>query len=511
VSEVRITRMSESLSTAEKIEPVPAKGRLHRSTLVVAGLVLLLGVILNCGGDLDNYDLKYGFPFVFGRSDTDFNYNDPNSSITTLDWFRVDRITIFYANSSLLIDVVIVLFAMAIIAGLWEYRRRKVKRVWQFTTWDWLGICLLLGLAFQWYEWLYRELRAEKNLRQLAAIEDNLPQTDLNADIPCDWFWECFNIPLEQRPVRKSHLQLDFSIDPPEFLEEKRSEITHNERLEKILSCVTQYPKLEWCQIDIYAYDSGFQKVSPESFAPLFKVPKRVALELQLVGDELSTELLSTLGSIPSLDSFSVSNADSFHGQGLSALTNISRLSLSGIGLNDAGMREVGQLSLLNVLKTSDFSEITGLGWQSLASLPALDVSHGEATTDNLKDIITQLPKLKSLAIRSNEITANDWKLLAHLSNVTDLEIHSETFTDDSLKALERLSKLEYLSLSQTGITPAAIASFKKMRALNRLMIIPKINIGGNFGFSAIPIDPAKGITPELEKEIVESMTFHFP
>jgi hypothetical protein len=418
--EVRIARMSETPSVIENVEPAPAKRRLHRSTFVVVGLVLLVGVILNCGGDYEPREkgIEYGWPWVYGAQYLKPVWLIEDRHPKENRWFEPHFVK-SVNHIALAGNVMVVSVICLMICSLWEIRIRRINKWYQFTLLDWLTLWLILSISYGWIASHYHDSRLTQQLVQQLPSDEYYFQTPeyiqhTGSDVPSgmlsdqadqtgsvdvynDWFWETLGIPHRYRPYRTLHAHWRIN-SRHEDLE------VHSHMPDSYFTLLNQFSDLEDARLSLSRMEL------PKNSPPVFTICNKFTHIHVQNADTFSDE---SLGGSEKLNSLGLVNTPAFRGHRLSELPNLKTLYLNTTMLDDEGMKEIGNLKHLEKLTILGTANITETGWQELANLESLEEL---SFTDELKlpsschDVLEKLPRLKTVTLSVSKFD-REWLL----------------------------------------------------------------------------------------------------
>jgi len=146
-------------------------------------------------------------------------------------------------------------------------------------------------------------------------------------------------------------------------------------------------------------------------------------------------------------------------------------LTLSSSAVTDAGLRSLGRLPKLRVLRL-DHTTITDDGvahFADLRNLEELDLSN-TGITDAGMVTLGRLPRLTSLSLRDTAITQAGWPLLQSLKQLKHLKVSGCKDGDAAALAARALPGLRRLDLKRTGLTNAglhALAQYETLEVLD--------------------------------------------
>jgi Leucine-rich repeat (LRR) protein len=153
---------------------------------------------------------------------------------------------------------------------------------------------------------------------------------------------------------------------------------------------------------------------------------------------------------------------------------NLQDLYLGWPGMTDSIMPEVAKLQTLEALHIGHSQiTLTANGWKPLRESPKLkelsvnDVKINEAA---MKEI-GQLKQVKDLYLAHNGVTDAGVKHLGDMTQLTRLGLLQKDLTDDVVPTLMKLNKLETLLVDQTQLTDAAVKQFATLPNLKSLDI----------------------------------------
>jgi len=128
----------------------------------------------------------------------------------------------------------------------------------------------------------------------------------------------------------------------------------------------------------------------------------------------------------------------------IAALPELTRLCLSGSGLDDESMRILSKSKVKQLIIDRN-EQITDKGVGYLTSMPLVQLSLGAASiTDKGVAQLAKINSLKQLSIWRTKVTDNCFKDIAKLTNLRGLLISDTAITDEGLKDL-KLPHLELL------------------------------------------------------------------
>jgi len=151
-------------------------------------------------------------------------------------------------------------------------------------------------------------------------------------------------------------------------------------------------------------------------------------------------------------------------------------------GMTDPVLKEVAKLTTIETIHVRNSSiysrdgrvkrvALTADGWKALRSLPKLrELSVNDTLIDEatMKEI-GQLRQLSTLYLAHNDISDVGTKHLAGMTQLTKLGLLQKGITDDSVPALMKLQAVEILLVDQTGFTDAAVKQFATLPKLTEI------------------------------------------
>jgi hypothetical protein len=483
--EVGKTRMSETKSTTEATTTKVVQHRLYRSTYIVAGLVLLLGVIANMFGEYV-YETGYchGWPWVFYR---------PSPGNDGQLWLFGDATIPYWVPWQmhsddefqllpLLANCVAIVAIAAVVAYLWQWRCQKVKRWYQFTITDWFLVTTSIVFACycfdRLYEDYYRDATFYKMADKITAAFSISPgqHTDSYwsgywdcADAPYEWCWDLLQVPLESRPYRRHtlHLEIQTKEDatPQALLQE-------TPRVASMLNAIVHYRHLEKCWLRIETVNASVA-IPEQALENLGNILTLNRFELSSSGDWFTDAHAFALRKVRCCEDLEIANNVHFQGVNLSHLKRLKTLVISNTQLNDQGLMEIAQLEQLETLSLQWNEQITPQGWSALErmkSLKYLTIANDSFSIEGFK-ALESLTSLTEFKFTCWEVPAPGWKSLAKLQHVQKLEINSPAFNDLALTQVATMPALRELDLANCTLTRHSFATFKTMPALEGLRL----------------------------------------
>jgi internalin A len=210
--------------------------------------------------------------------------------------------------------------------------------------------------------------------------------------------------------------------------------------------------------------DDGIARLSGGRFA-----------ELSLAHTKVSAKGLATLKSWKHLSSLKLKGGRPGNDDlsGITALTGIQRLELSGAGLDTARLAALRNLTSLESLSFGS-EELTELQLADLPALPALRRLQFAAKqlTDKAVPQFLRFPRLRRLNLSNSKITDQG---LEKLSAMNELEIlvldGCKGVTNDGMLAVATLPKLQHLSITDSGVHGAGLKLLASARNLKHVTL----------------------------------------
>lgn len=445
--------------------------RLHRSTFVLIAVSLMVGVVANLGGDYHPPDvvtkinsIDFGWPCVYGQA-----VSHKSGSPIILSLWNHTQINEWHFGG-LLIDLVVLLLIVGAVAAIWEWRRRKIKHLLQFTLADvFLGSLLVAGF-YGFERYLCRDMFTERELRltyqnpwsldvngqQMGVAEGSY---SLNQDVPADWFWEFFRVPHTHRPYRR--LRLRVQDNRGRQLTAKQEELLGRLRNVREVSF--------WCGISdgkVFNHWSQLQSLTfpypnDQILTSLPELPHLHALRLG-TGKFSDVGLLS-LSRQPALRELFLFMCEIQGGSTFERLTTVEELGLQQVSLEQTGLDALSKMPALRDLEIQLMIDlkVPVLDWGSLSRSP------------QLRNLVISPALTMATRRSSNSITADSVGIeeltLASFSRIPHLEtfsIRSVGITDEGVKQLAaapRLRSLQIISLDGS-LTDATLHYFAQQQ-----------------------------------------------
>ena len=443
-------------------------GRWHRSSWVVAALVLLLLVFCNLPGqlvteiDFDRWDLvgplihrvEHGWPLSWAmRGDAVWGYRDLREISTWTFWKDHPQ----YHWYALAVDGIVVIVLTLVVGATFEVWRRARRHLWQSHLRDFLVVILLLSLAGAWFA-----AARNRYANEWRVIGPNLAQ-------PLG-YWERWEKPIHgihggQRTIGGiTWLRERLGHEPFQFLDRTIQVQADPQGL----PWVAQLPDIRAVQV------SG--DLTSGDLRPLEQLPKLEFLSIYrpVESPDESNNRTShsvprlTMPYLPRLRSLDTTNID---WDGWSNLPALESLWWSGEPVDEATFRQLAALPKLRRLRlTRCVFSAAGLSHlRSQRSLRCLFLS-GPIDRDLMREI-GRLTQLGELDLTGGKF---DPAALSHLAPLTQLETLDLCLTpvdDKTLDHLPPLANLRNLDLSGTKVTSSAIEALARRRQLRNLMV----------------------------------------
>lgn len=202
--------------------------RIHRSTVAVAFVVLIVLAVLNVPGEIvsplggnfgGGYTASYesGWPFIHQQRAVEYVFSDtgpnmPDFPLYGIPWLAIDSWKFWEADQmrvhprALLANAAIAVAVLVSITFYWERRRRRVGR-FQFRLAEFFMAITLVAALFGWYGYFIREFNREK------------PHVDALWEMDRVYVYDAYSPPLWfRRIVGNAHLsEAFFRADSVEF------------------------------------------------------------------------------------------------------------------------------------------------------------------------------------------------------------------------------------------------------------------------------------------------------
>jgi hypothetical protein len=220
------------------------------------------------------------------------------------------------------------------------------------------------------------------------------------------------------------------------------------------LKSVRHWPKLETLDL------ATCTEVTDEGLIPV--VHRSTLHSLNLVETQVTDRTVAALAALPSLQSLCL-NSTPVSGNGLSGLRHLKILGLRETNLRTDFARELEALQELEDLDLSG-GPLVDADFDTIVKLPNLRVLQ-IASTRVGRGVrkLAACKRLVALNLYDTRINDEDLAALANL-NLDRLCLGSTAVTDKSLPVLQRMNPLRHLWINDTGISPAVIAEWKRLR-----------------------------------------------
>ena len=444
-------------------------GRWHRSSWVVAALVLLLLVFCNLPGqlvtdiDFDRWELfgplvrrlEHGWPLSWSvRGGEIWAYQDLTNVSSWTFWKDHPQFH-WYA---LAVDGMVVIALMLAAGTAFEIWRRARTHLSQWHLRDILVVILLLSLAGGWYA-----AERQRYANELRVIGPNLAQ-------PIG-FWESWEKPIHginggQRTIGGiTWLRELLGHEPFQFLD--RTILVKADP--QGLPWVAQLPDVR----AVGVYDN----LTSGDLAHLERLPQLEFLSvnrLVVSPDDLQNSTTHSIPrlTMPHLARLRTLETCSIDWEDLTNLPALETIYWIGEPVDEATFRQLAALPKLRRLRLTQcvFSAAGLSHLRSQRSLRCLVLS-GEPIEIDLMKEIGQLTQLSELDLTGGKF---DPAALSHLAPLTQLETLDLCLTpvdDKTLDHLPPLANLRNLDLSGTKVTSSAIEALARRRQLRNLMV----------------------------------------
>lgn len=200
----------------------------------------------------------------------------------------------------------------------------------------------------------------------------------------------------------------------------------------------------------------------------LFKCPK------------VTDDGLAQIGRLTSLETLLLNNNDSLTSgilKQIAQLTNLNRLDLNGISLDDSDLIHLKSLTKLETLALSNDKsnpQLTDKGLAYISQVPSLrslTIQDAKITDGGVESLI-HLKGLQELGLVRTEITDQGVTELAkNLPNLKHLGLTGTKATDASMKEVGKLTQLEWLSLDETDVGDEGLKQLDRLSKLQDIYI----------------------------------------
>lgn len=203
---------------------------------------------------------------------------------------------------------------------------------------------------------------------------------------------------------------------------------------------------------------SSGKSLSRESLLSLLEMQNLVALDLIDVGvTNAGVEILSQISSLKKLSLDWNSDITPMSFKYLSKLRNLESLSLKDIA-SGGGLNQLSQLTQLSTLQLS-LTDITDKDLKALSKFPrlkSLDLSRTKITDDGLAHLLS-LKELEELTLVRTDISKQGLDTISKIATIQKLNISFTKISNDSMKPVSELDNLRWLSIASTEIKPGGL------------------------------------------------------
>ncbi len=462
--------------------------RLHRSTYGVAACVAFVGIIVNCGGELHDENeplgrnpVNYGCPWTFANWRIKFEVAGKPFDWT--DWWRMDRCDTWHWGT-LAANLVVWLVLVLIAGGLWERRRRRRARLFQFTIGDLLMLMSVVAVVTTFFVRLYDDNRAEERFDQQLKQVPEVTYDCSGKETPANWFWETLHVPLKYQPQRRNHLILrpaakDYERKwtvPDSLIREVgqarylRNLFLHNLSFSPEGCRFADWPQMEGLSINSTEFGDEHLRALP--FLPRLAY---LSFERSCITDTAIPEIRRHF---PALQGLRLYMPMKSQGHTLETLNGVLKLYLINFKVDDETISQIGKLTQLTSLDLDDQNESSQLNrpdWMALKNLVNLQEFRVNFNTDknanfddHALDALAQLPQLKTLTIQDHaRLTDAGLAVLQQFPALMELGIHLKNdgkITDagiDHLVEFARGRKMKTLDIQISGCSKPAYQRLK--------------------------------------------------
>lgn len=448
------TPASELASAAP--EPAPRRWlRSHASSKLLALVCLAVLAVANVSGYVrwewerqetgKPYAWHHGWPWTFLTRD---GTPDPVFGLPTFDrdLWALNKRVIEVDSVALIGNVAAGLGLTLLIAGAFEWRRRRRLRLLQLTISDLAGITFLVAAVLGYGTWRYRTWQ-----RQAEAIE----RCQSSVDESWESFGYCVNegTPAWLRKLLPGDVFRPF--DHVALIEIENVKPSFNERQEfTYLRCLELFLDAHWDGDSsnlrglynlrhLYLFGEGVDDRLLGRFAKCRK------LESLSVEGEFTPRGLLHLSTLTELKSLTlvpyewteadVAQGDYLHA--LAALTNLRMLAISEVSMSDSAQAGWAHLSNLKRLESLDLTDT--------------DVADAGMAT------IGRLDNLRVLRLERTQVGDAGVAHLTGLTKLVELWLYGTRVTDAGVVHLERMPALEHVDLRNTAVTAEGVARLR--------------------------------------------------
>lgn len=183
------------------------------------------------------------------------------------------------------------------------------------------------------------------------------------------------------------------------------------------------------------------------------------ATKVNYSGMELTRRCFKYIRKMRDLDTIDISDAN-FENEWLEDITGLPlvKLSLSGTGLDDEGLKRIAKIATLERLLISQ-TNCTDDGIKELLPLQRLLQLNLRETkiTDESMETVKQLPKLWLLDLSGTKITAKGVQSLPECKSLIEVYLADTPLTVSQLKPIKELKNLNFLQLDNCNIGDAEL------------------------------------------------------
>jgi hypothetical protein len=289
-------------------------------------------------------------------------------------WSFIGKRTFMPLN--LFLDFLIAVLIVGAVGFIFERRRRRGLRLWQFTLREFCGLFLLTAAALSYWAVHHRQAEAENRFL-------------LDHDYRVSRYEKKYAGPLILAKLIGTSSLWDFEhICAFDYYPKDISHEERNEQLKKLLPELDRFPCLNSVEMDCYG---DFSDADLENLANL-----RNLEHLSLINDKNTGAWLKIIQRMRGLKYFHLYNNDEPSGgyQGLAELTSLETLELSSRSLDDdklgflSSLKELRSLTLDCDLITDDSVMFLG----GLNGLKELDICETKITPEGVKKLQALLP-----------------------------------------------------------------------------------------------------------------------
>ncbi len=158
----------------------------------------------------------------------------------------------------------------------------------------------------------------------------------------------------------------------------------------------------------------------------------------------------------------------------IGVLKELRRLDLSGIHIDDEGLREIAHLPLRELWLQE--AKITDASAATLSQIKTLDFLQLNATSlsDEFLERLEPLPELENLGLRGTQVTADGMKYLSRHPKLMKLDVYHTDIDDSGVQHLVACQSLTDVGLSATKVTNEVFES------LDKLPNLTEVDLSGN-------------------------------